>query len=179
MRSPGEEDLMLNLERRLKKLTYLTVCGLLICWAAAVSSGQSRFHGNSEARPYTLDLPPIDKVELIKLTTNGDLWNGEIEAVKVLEGVATQDIATLWRSQTYLPYSAICHLPAYAIRFYEKDKVILYATLCWQCDNIRFELPKLKATQGFGGRDRKGQKLLAVFRKAFQESKRKKMRTKS
>jgi len=165
---------MLNLERRLEKLIYMTACSLLIVCAAAVSPGQSRFHGNSEARPYTLDLPTIDKVELIKLKTNGDFWNGEIEAVKVLEGVATQDMATLWRSQTYLPYSAICHLPAYAIRFYEKEKVILYATLCWQCDNIGFELPKLKATQGFGGRDKKGQKLLAVFREAFPErSKRK------
>lgn len=111
----------------------------------------------------------IDKVELFKLKREGDLWNGDIESSQTVEGPEAQKIASLWRTQTFLPYSATCHLPGYALKFFAQDKLIVYATLCWECDNIRFHTPNLTRTQGFGGRDRKGQQLLGVFRAAFPE----------
>lgn len=107
-------------------------------------------------------------MELLKLPP-GDVWNGEIEASKTVEGAEAQKIASLWRRQTFLPYSAICHMPGYAVKFYVRDKLIVYASLCWECNNIGFHTPKLKGTQGFGGRDKNGQQLLAIFRAAFSE----------
>ncbi len=140
--------------------------------ASNITVAQSRrFLGNEEAKLFTRNLPTVDKVELLKLKKNGDLWNGEIESSKMVEGVEAQKTASLWRTQNYLPDSAICHYPGYAIKFYFKDKLIAYATLCWECNNISFETPNLKRTQGFGGRDKKGQQLLQVFHTAFPEAK--------
>lgn len=143
-------------------------CTLFIICVAAAYLGQSRpFPGNKEARPYTLDLQSVDKVELLKLKKDGDLWRGQIESTKTVEGSEAQEIASLWRSQTYYPNSAICHFPGYAIKFFSNEKLLVYATLCWECRNIGFQTPDLKQTQGFGGEDKKGQELLKVFRSAF------------
>jgi len=115
---------------RNKKLCVLC-CLLLLTTVSIVSNGQSpRFTGNKEAKPYTYSLPDIDKIELLKLKKIGDIWDGSIEATKTVEGDEARRIAALWRTQKYLPYSASCHLPAYAIKFYSEGKVLAYATLC-------------------------------------------------
>ena len=158
------------MKRKLTNLGCLFSCSVLILCTASASFAQSRrFSGNKEAKPYTRNLAPIDKVELLKLKRKGDLWNGEIESSKTVEGPEAQKIGSLWRTQTFLPYSAMCHMPGYALKFFAQDKLIVYATLCWECDNTRFQTPRLTRTQGFGGRDRKGQQLLGVFRAAFPE----------
>ena len=144
---------------------------LALCVASTQLAQSRRFAGNKEARAYTRDLQAIDKLELLKLKKDGDLWNGEIESTKTVEGADAQTIAALWRSQTYLPYSAICHFPAYGIKFYAKSKLVVFATLCWDCDNIAFETPFINRTQGFGGKDKKGQALLDVFRTQFPDKK--------
>ena len=132
--------------------------------------GQSRdYQGNSEAKRFTRDLPAVDKVELLKLEKKGDSWTGKIEASKTLKANEAQKFAKLWRQQNYEPISAICHLPAYAVKFYAKDKLLTYATLCWDCNNIAFEEPRLDKTQGFAGDGSKGQKLLQIFKGAFPE----------
>ena len=156
------------MRKQLGATNYGVTCLLVILLAVSVGFSQKRrFAGNREARPFTRDLPAIEKVELLKLKTQGDLWQGEVEAAKIVEGAEAQRLASLWRAQTYLPDSAICHNPGYGIKFYSGDKVIVYASLCWECDNIGFITPDLKRTQGFGGRDEKGQRLLQVFREAF------------
>lgn len=156
--------------RKLISVGCLLSCTIFIFCAASASPAQSRrFLGNKEAEAYTRNLVPVDKVELLKLKKNGDLWKGEIESTKTVEGPEAQKIGSLWRTQTFLPYAAICHMPGYALKFYVRDKLIVYATLCWECDNIRFQTPKLARSQGFGGRDKKGQQLLGVLRTAFAE----------
>lgn len=153
---------------KLENVGCLICCLLLMLLSASTSPAQSRrFLGNKEAKPYTRNLPAIDKVELLKLKRSGDLWNGEIESSKIVEGSEAQKIASLWRTQTYLPYSAICHFPGYAIKFYSREKLTVYATLCWECDNIGFETPDLKRTQGFGGRDKKGATVVEGFPHSF------------
>jgi hypothetical protein len=152
-----------------KKLCAL-YCLLLLTAMSTVSNGQSpRFTGNKEAKPHTYILPDIDKVELLKLKKIGDLWDGSIEATKIVEGDEARRIASLWRTQRYLTYTASCHLPAYAIKFYSSGKVLVYASLCWDCDNIDFINPKLKDTQGFDGKGKKGQQLLEVLTRAFRK----------
>jgi len=126
-----------------------------------------KYQGNAEAKALTQGLPPIDKVELLKLEKKGDSWTGKIQATKVLTGYRAQKFATLWRQQKYVPMSAICHLPTYAVKFYTEGKLLTYATLCWDCDNIGFEEPKLDNTQGFDGKGEKGRKLLQAFKDAF------------
>jgi hypothetical protein len=143
---------------------------LVLLVSAHLSPGlaQTRsFPGRKEFQFVTRDLPPIDKLELLKLKLNGDLWNEEIEASKTLTGTEAQSVATLWRSQTYDRSMAACHNPAYGIKFFSAEKLLVYATLCWDCNNFGFEIPKLDGTQSFDGRGRKGQQLLQVFRKAF------------
>lgn len=117
---------------------------------------------------YTRHLPAIDKVELEKFNTR-EIWIESIAASKVIEGQEAQAIATLWRTQNYRAASAICHYPAYGMKFYARGRVVLYASICWQCDNIEFMIPGLKSRLGFAGGSRKGQALLEVFRKAFSQ----------
>lgn len=115
---------------------------------------------------YTRKLPRIDKVELQKLKTK-EIWFESVEATKLLEGKEAQAIAALWRTQNFDSSSAICHYPVFGIKFYSQGKVIFYASLCWDCDNIVFIGPALGAAQGFNGGSRKGQELLRVFTGAF------------
>jgi hypothetical protein len=115
---------------------------------------------------YTRRLPRIDKVELQKLKAS-EMWIDSIEATKVIEGIEARAVAVLWRTQRYRSISADCHYPAYGIKFYARGKVVLYASLCWQCNNIAYIEPKLGATQGFDGESSKGKELLELFSKAF------------
>jgi hypothetical protein len=115
---------------------------------------------------YTRRLPRIDKVELQKVQS-AELGVRSVEEVKVVEGTQAEAIAALWRSQNFRSLSPECHQPAYAIKFYARGKLLLYASLCWDCDNIDFIEPTLNASQGFNGSSRKGQALLALLRRSF------------
>jgi hypothetical protein len=121
---------------------------------------------NRDAIPYTLRLPDVDKIELEKFKTDGKFVES-IEATKVLEGDEAKAVAALWRRQDYRSGAAICHEPAFGIKFYSKGKLISYASLCWQCNNIVFLTPKLKSKQGFTGDSKRGKELLEVFTRAF------------
>jgi hypothetical protein len=114
-------------------------------------------------------LPTIDKVSLFKLKATGDVWNREIDSSKTLTGKEAQDVAALWRRQIYRQYQVACHLPAYGIRFYSGEKLLVQASVCWECNNIGFQTPDMNGTQYFEGDGKLGQQLLNVFRKAFFE----------
>ncbi len=144
---------------------------LMIC-IVPISSGQSRrFQGRAEVLPLTRNLPAIDKVEILKFRAEGDLWRGEIETSKTLKGAEAQNLASLWRQQSYNRGMAACHNPAYGIKFFSGEKLLVYASLCWDCNNIGFTAPRINGTQSFDGRGKKGQQLLKVFRTAFPETK--------
>ena len=151
----------------LRNKKYLIVYLILVFFATFGSAQTHRSKGQEKFLALTRNLPPVDKVELLRLKTKGDLWNGEIEATKVLTGKEANDFASLWRAQTYLPNSAICHLPIYGVKFYEKEKLLVYASICWGCNNIDFLTPDIQGTQAFAGDQRKGQQLLSIFRLNF------------
>jgi hypothetical protein len=115
---------------------------------------------------YTRRLPRVDKVELQKVQS-GEIGIRSIVSVKTVEGKQANAIATLWRTQNFRSRSAACHQPAYAIKFYAHGKLLLYASLCWDCDNIDFIEPTLNASQGFNGSSRKGQALLALLQRSL------------
>jgi hypothetical protein len=117
-------------------------------------------YGQSSSARLTHNLAPVDKVELFKLKKRGDVWTGEFVAEKTVEGKEAEKAAQLWRKQSFVSYSPSCHNPGYAIKFYNRDKLLVYATLCWDCDNIEFLTPKLEKRVGFKGRGIKGREFL-------------------
>jgi len=147
---------------------------LILCVVTASEGQPRRFMGRKEFLPYTRNLPAIDQVELLKLTLkdnhrNGEHWTGEIDATKILRGTEAQKVASLWRMQTFTPNVSACHEPAYAIKFYAKGKLLVYASVCWSCDNIRFITPELNGEQNFAGGGQRGEQLSEVLRLAFTE----------
>ena len=151
------------------RITKILTCGSLALFVTLMLTTTALAAKPKRALiPYTRRLPRIDKIELQKLKAN-EIWIGSIEATKTIDGTEAQTIASLWRSLTYTSFTADCHQPAYGIKFYRKDKLILYASLCWQCDNVRFIEPKL-GEQGFAENSRSVKQLLQVFTKAFPSS---------
>ena len=149
------------------KMNRTILCMLLILLSAVAAGATSPpLDVNRKVRPYTRNLPRIDKVVLERFKTV-EMRVDSIEATKVIEGREVQAIAALWRTQNYRWRTPICHYPAFGIKFYSKGKLILYASLCWECDNIVFLEPRLGVKQGFNGDSRKGKQLLDVFLKAF------------
>ena len=122
---------------------------------------------SSSSAPHTRNLPQADKVELFKLKKQGDVWTGEIAGQKSVVRDEAERVAQLWRKQSFDSDSSICHNPGYAVKFYNRDKLLVYATLCWDCDNIEFLTPKLEKYVGFDGRGTKGQELLQYLKNTF------------
>lgn len=145
-----------------------SVCCLFIILLTnvAVPASSSHLDVQRKLRPYTRNLPRIDKVELetYKLM---EMRVESIAATKIIEGRKAQAIASLWRTQDYRSFNPMCHFPAFGIKFYSKGRLILYASLCWACDNIVILEPKLRMSQGFDGKSKKGQQLLEALRGAF------------
>jgi hypothetical protein len=140
---------------------------LVLFIAPGVMAQTGTFAGPKEFRPYTRNLPPVDKIELLKLQLKDERWDGEVAASKVLNGVDARKIALLWRRQTYTSSLSACHEPAYAIKFYGRNKLIAYASVCWSCNSIFFITPNLHRTQSFAGGDQRGEELSEIFRLAF------------
>jgi hypothetical protein len=140
---------------------------LVLCIVPQVAGRPQRFRGPKEFLPYTRNLPRIDKIELLKLEFKNDRWDGEITASKILKGNEAQRVASLWRRQTYTSNLSACHEPAYAIKFYHREKLIAYASVCWSCNSIFFIEPNLHRTQSFAGGDKRGEQLSEIFRLAF------------
>jgi hypothetical protein len=137
---------------------------LIMQLGVAVAATPARV--NREAIRYTVRLPAVDKIELEKFNPT-EMRIESIVATKVLEGKEAQAVAALWRKQDYRSIVATCHYPAFGIKFYSNGKLISYASVCWECENIMFLTPKLSARQGFDGTSKKGKELLEVFTRAF------------
>lgn len=140
---------------------------LLLCIVPSMMGRTQRFRGHKEFLPYTRNLPRVDKIELLKLALKDDRWDGEITASKILQGAGAQKVASLWRRQTYTSNLSACHEPAYAIKFYYREQLIGYASVCWSCNSIFFITPDLHRTQSFAGGDKRGEQLSEIFRLAF------------
>src|SRR6266404_6651238 len=150
-----------------RALTFLLVLCIVPGIMGRTAARTPRVKGRKEFLPYTRNLPVIDRIELLKLELKDDRWDGEIAASKVLKGAEAQKVASLWRRQTYTSSVAACHEPAYAIKFYFREKLIAYASVCWSCNSIFFIRPNLHRTQSFAGGNKRGDQLSEIFRLAF------------
>ncbi|MGH9763303.1 MAG: hypothetical protein ACREDR_15075 [Blastocatellia bacterium] len=112
-------------------------------------------------------LTRVDRVELLSI----DSRMGEIQKVnetKSIDGNTAQPIADVWRAQKLTGWSAAaCHEPPFAIKFYSKGKVVLFATICWACSNITFIVPNRRHWVAFQARSLEGQRLKDIFINAF------------
>lgn len=109
----------------------------------------------------------IDKIELMSIQSR--MGNIEkVDATKLVEGQEAQEIIGIWRKQRFQGYSAVvCHEPPYAIKFYSKGKVVLFATVCWMCHNVTFIVPQVKTRIDFDSGSKEGILLRGIFQKAF------------
>jgi hypothetical protein len=158
-------------KKKLRGRLALTLL-LVLCVVQGTTAAQSRrFRGHREFRSVTRNLPAIDRVELLRLKLDDHpQWNGDIAASKVLQGVEAQRVAALWRRQTFNQNLAACHEPNYAIKFYAQGRLLVYASICWSCNNIFFITPKSNRTQSFAGYDDRGEQLSEIFRLAFAQT---------
>ena len=67
-------------------------------------------------------------------------------ASKVLAAKDASRIADDWRSLTFQPNGALCHIPTYGIRFYRGEELIFSVSVCWRCNN--FYLPTIDPGSG-------------------------------
>ncbi|QDT04850.1 hypothetical protein K227x_32470 [Rubripirellula lacrimiformis] len=125
---------------------------------------------------HTTDLPAIDRVEIFALSfaeEDGDapteskvflvrpappnalndsvaLASSEIavrsHASRSLVGVDAKRIADDWRSLTFEPNGAFCHVPTYGLRFFRDDKLMFSVSVCWKCHN--FYIPAIDSQTG-------------------------------
>jgi hypothetical protein len=127
------------------------------------------YTGPEDALPYTRELHTVDKIELLKLKKTGDVWDGSIEASKIIGAQESLHVAALWRAQMFDRDVAHCHIPDYGMKFYYKDELIAYTAICWECNNISFITPESIHRVSFEGNEVEGKHLLKVFTDAFPE----------
>lgn len=72
-----------------------------------------------------------------------------IIASKVLTGKSAEKIADDWRSLQFKPNSTFCHVPAYGLRFFREERLLLSVAVCWKCQN--FYLPSVDPSTGRAG----------------------------
>ena len=113
----------------------------------------------------------IDKVELMSIESRmGDVE--KVDATKIVEGQDARNIFAIWRKQKFTGYSAAaCHQPPYALKFYSKGKVVLFATVCWACHNVTFIVPDTKHWVDFKSDAQAAKLLREIFEKAFPSEK--------
>lgn len=113
----------------------------------------------------------IDKVELMSIESRmGDIE--KVDATKSIEGADAQNILGVWRKQQLIGYSAAaCHQPPYALKFYSKGKMVLFATVCWECHNIAFIIPDVKHWVEFQSDSQTAKALKKIFERAFPSEK--------
>jgi hypothetical protein len=151
--------------------TGCCVLMLLFC-ASTASVAQPRSLTKKQTARYLRRLPAVNKIELVKFKHHVDAQERQVERSIFIEGAVARRIAALWRTQPYGPDMSACHFPAYGVRFYSKTRPIVYATVCWACNNILFFDPDFKGGLHFDGDYKNGQQLLEIFKGAFSEKKR-------
>jgi hypothetical protein len=155
------------------KVINIGCCVLMFLFcASAASVAQPRSLTKKHIARYLRRLPAVDKIELVKFKHDEDAQDHQIERSTFIEGAVARRIATLWRTQSYGPDMSACHFPAYGVRFYSKTRPIVYATVCWACNNILFFDPDFKGGLHFDGDYKNGRQLLEIFKGAFLETKR-------
>ena len=135
----------------------------------------------------TAGLPDVDKVELFYVSPGQkdqgpqtQPYSGEIKEFpfwrnvggqhqitrNILVGKAAEDFAAQWRKLLPGP-GAGCFAPAYGIRFWAKDQMLLETEVCYHCRNLI--IPGV-GIQPFNAEGKSGKDLLVTLKKLLPES---------
>ncbi|HKQ92291.1 MAG TPA: hypothetical protein VJZ77_16645 [Blastocatellia bacterium] len=139
----------------------------------------------------TVGLPDVDKVELFYVTLRrkdqtpktqpntveteetpfGGIVGNEyqIAAQNTLRGEAAKDFATQWRKLLRGP-GAACFAPAYRIKFWAKDQMLLGTDVCYHCRNITTPENGRREIRGFNAEGASGKELLKRLKELLPES---------
>lgn len=131
----------------------------------------------------TVGLPEVDKVELLYVTPRRKdhapktqpntvereeppFGQVEITAQNTLRGEAAEDFAAQWRKLIRGP-GAGCFAPAYGIRFWAKDQILLETNVCYHCRNLIIPGDGIR---GFNAEGKSGKELLKRLKELLPES---------
>jgi hypothetical protein len=110
---------------------------------------------------YTRKLPAVTRIELDKITKQ----DGQITVLssKILTSDDAEQFAKLWR-RLKRGSGAGCFVPAYNLKFFANEDLLLDTEVCFGCDNLT--LPDGTRTErwGFDGKGPEGQALLAALK---------------
>jgi hypothetical protein len=114
-------------------------------------------------------LPPIDAVEVIVLGDSEEsnirdfIQDASLHNVTITGEVAGR-IAANWR---HLPPGEPdrCHVPAFALRFFDSSGMICEASICWECNTILGYTADERFSYDFSGESATAQQLLAELRR--------------
>ena len=139
---------------RLKRRTHrllIALAGMALFGALAAWKGPSmaRAYSTRQILASTSGLPPCDRVEIHLLdgSTHAGPKDGfpvrpfhnhmRILDRAVLTGADAEAFAHLWRSQTFgWEYGAMCHEPAFGLRFHQGSTLRFETTVCFHCSNF-------------------------------------------
>lgn len=99
----------------------------------------------SKIKEQTVKMPQADRVVVSLLDLDGtetekfpirpyDMNAAVIKSIQ-LDGQAAEDLARLWRTRGFGGGYMFCHFPAYGLRFFAGDKLLVETSLCWMCQN--------------------------------------------
>lgn len=109
----------------------------------------------------------VDEVELLSVESRAGAIE-RVTATRLVRGREARNIVSVWRRQKFWGRSpAMCHEPPYALKFYSKGRVVLFATICWACHNVIFDVPEIEGAVAFEADSRSGKMLREIFDKAF------------
>jgi len=127
----------------------------------------------------TVELPPVERVEInlfmfggaaptnaarFPVQFAGFTSNRKIQATQTLVGNRAAEFLDAWRSlHTCWGFSALCHEPAYGLRFFNGDKLALETSVCFKCCNFSVQTPSGHVLCGFNPTDRAGTKVFFML----------------
>ena len=118
-------------------------------------------------------LPAVDEIEVLALgqpdfsaPDGADrVAHYAVAGRAVLRGDEAEKAAKLWRSlRRGRGFSAMCHVPVYALRFRQHGKLLFETTVCWHCHNYTIPIGMFGHVEyGFDSQREDAQALLTLL----------------
>lgn len=158
-------------------LPMLLVTGIIVAWQwrPLLMAGWKGWISG-----YTTALPTCDRVEIHRLdgATQADAASGfpvmasgtfsGILGRATVSGKDAEALAELWRAQTFgYEYQALCHNPAYGLRFYSGSSLRFETSVCFECSNFVVTTFGQSSFWGFDAKSKKAAELQARLHGVF------------
>ncbi len=116
-----------------------------------------------------------DSIDLLRIVEDdsgdfqtGEHWRFRVTSRTRLENKEKEDVFRLWNS---LPdgETARCHIPKFGLRLNYKDRESVYASICWECNNLYLRKDKEFVFCQFDAKDKNSLILLDTFKEKLGE----------